>query len=837
MKKNYFKKTVLLFGLLTFYTVYAIAQCGISGIAATYPGCDTNKYTLVGTPPGGAFSGPGVLNGKFCPANAGPGTHTVSYSNTSSYTYSQVGVFSPVGGAGTLVSLSDDQVSSALPIGFSFNFYNANYTQFYISSNGFIGFSAGMAHGCCGGVFIPNAGSPNNYIAPAWDDLYPPGGGTINYFTTGVAPNRQLVVNFLNLPWCCGGAAQVTTQIVLNESSLVIEIHTTMANVSPGVMGVENSTGTVGTAATGRNASSWNISNDYSKFVPACIASQIVTVRPLPIATLAPFNNTPCAQGQPVVLTGGLPLGGIYSGQGVLNGILNPIIAGAGTHTITYTYTDNDGCIGTATQLLTILPAPTVTFMAMANACKSATPFALFGGVPVGGTYSGPGVNAGIFNPVAAGVGTHTITYSYVGLNGCTGYSSQTITVTTPVVTFNAITPMCLSSPSIVLIQGTPNGGSYSGTGVVNSFTFDPMVSGAGTFNVLYTYTNNTGCIDTVSQFIKVNPLPVVTYIPQVGICKNAPPFTLTGGSPIGGVYSGIGVSNGMFNPQVVGAGQVTYTHTDGLTGCSNSNTQTIIITPVPGVAGTISGTATVCQGQQSVTYSIPAVVGANSYNWVLPPGSSIVAGNNTDIITVDFANNSITGLITVSVNTACGNGAISPSYSVTVNPLPIANYTYTTNAGVGTFSNTSQNATSFVWNFGDGSPNSIAVSPLHVFAGNAIYTVILTATNSCGSDSTSQPVVSVSGVGIAEQSEEQKIAVYPNPTNGLLTILFENKNSKTLDVKLVSADGKLIFAEHNNTFTGTYSKNLNLNNNAKGIYFIQFVSDKEVSVQKIILE
>ncbi len=70
-----------------------------------------------------------------------------------------------------------------------------------------------------------------------------------------------------------------------------------------------------------------------------------------------------------------------------------------------------------------------------------------------------------------------------------------------------------------------------------------------------------------------------------------------------------------------------------------------------------------------------------------------------------------------------------------------------------------------------------------------------------------------------------------------MLTILFENKNSKTLEVKLVSADGKLIFAEQNNSFTGIYNKNISLNNNARGIYFLQIISDKQVSIQKVILD
>jgi uncharacterized protein (TIGR02145 family) len=55
-------------------------------------------------------------------------------------------------------------------------------------------------------------------------------------------------------------------------------------------------------------------------------------------------------------------------------------------------------------------------------------------GIPLGGSWSGTGVNtgAGIFNPATAGIGTHTITYSYTNVNGCINIASRTITVMDP---------------------------------------------------------------------------------------------------------------------------------------------------------------------------------------------------------------------------------------------------------------------------------------------------------------------------------------------------------------------------------------------------------------------
>jgi hypothetical protein len=62
---------------------------------------------------------------------------------------------------------------------------------------------------------------------------------------------------------------------------------------------------------------------------------------------------------------------------------------------------------------------------------------------------------------------------------------------------------MCLNSSPANLI-GSPVGGVYSGTGVTGS-TFDPAVSGAGTFNVMYNYTDVNNCSNSASQSASVS--------------------------------------------------------------------------------------------------------------------------------------------------------------------------------------------------------------------------------------------------------------------------------------------------------------------------------------------
>lgn len=179
--------------------------------------------------------------------------------------------YAPVAGSGTTVSLSDDAVSNLLPIGFTFNFYGNLYTGFYISSNGFIGFSSGMANGCCEGLSIPAPGSPDNMIAFAWNDLNPSANASVvSYFTTGTAPSRRLVVRYQTNHYN-GTAYPMRGQIMLYESSNVIEIHSeviTSVPANPTTQGIENITGSSGVSPAGRNAAVFGITNDAVRFTP-----------------------------------------------------------------------------------------------------------------------------------------------------------------------------------------------------------------------------------------------------------------------------------------------------------------------------------------------------------------------------------------------------------------------------------------------------------------------------------------------------------------------------------------------------------------------------------------
>ncbi|MCX6291267.1 MAG: M12 family metallo-peptidase [Bacteroidetes bacterium] len=190
------------------------------------------------------------------------------------------------------------------------------------------------------------------------------------------------------------------------------------------------------------------------------------------------------------------------------------------------------------------------------------------------------------------------------------------------------------------------------------------------------------------------------------------------------------------------------------VTGSDNGSNVSVFNTP--GAAGIITGTATVCQGQTGVVYSVAAVVNATGYSWTLPAGGSITAGTNTNSITVSYSASASSGNVSVyGLNAGC-NGSSSPAFAVTVNSLPLAAGSITgtasvcqNQAGVVYSVPVISGATGYNWTLPSGTSitagtntNSITVS----FSSGAVSgNVTVAGSNTCGSGTASNFAVSVS--------------------------------------------------------------------------------------------
>ena len=194
--------------------------------------------------------------------------------STDSYQVTSIS-FAPEATAGTAILLSDDDVQGPFPIGFTFQFYGNNYTDFYVGSNGWLGFSSSQPTSYIASP-IPDSIStviPRNCVMLSWEDLNPSTGGQVLYQTIGTAPNRKLVFTFDNVPYFAS-TITMTSQVVLYEGSNVIDNHITdkALHNNPSVQGIHNLLGTSATVVPGRNATVWSASNESVRYFPSGVS-------------------------------------------------------------------------------------------------------------------------------------------------------------------------------------------------------------------------------------------------------------------------------------------------------------------------------------------------------------------------------------------------------------------------------------------------------------------------------------------------------------------------------------------------------------------------------------
>jgi hypothetical protein len=98
--------------------------------------------------------------------------------------------------------------------------------------------------------------------------------------------------------------------------------------------------------------------------------------------------------------------------------------------TFNQVYTNVAGCDSIVSISININPLPQVSFLAPNETlyCDLDLPVVLVGD-PAGGVFTGPGMSGNIFNPAIAGVGAHTITYTYTDPNVCSGEATLALQV------------------------------------------------------------------------------------------------------------------------------------------------------------------------------------------------------------------------------------------------------------------------------------------------------------------------------------------------------------------------------------------------------------------------
>lgn len=376
------------------------------------------------------------------------------------------------------------------------------------------------------------------------------------------------------------------------------------------------------------------------------------------------------------------------------------------TNTYTVTVTDADGCTATDSHSFTALSSPGVSITGPSSGCTDDSPQLCTPSGFIDYDWSNGGTTRCI-TPLSSGTYTVTVTAA----NGCTGSSSQAITIlTSPSVSITGPPSKCSNGAEQLCAPSGFSNYSWSSGGVSNCIT--PVSSGS--YFVIVTAAN--GCTASASHSITVHTAPTISVSGPATACPGTNPQLCVAGGYSAYAWSNSGTTN-CINPASSGSYSVTVT--DGF-GCTGSSSKSITI--FPGASVTITGPSSKCTGT-SVQLCTPS--GFSTYAWSNGGTSNCISPVATGTYTIIVTD---------------GNGCTaSDNHAFTVDTLPTS-----TIAGPTTSCNG-------------------AAAQLCAPAGHAFYLWSNSNTNSCITASSSgNYTVTVTGTNGCTSSSSQSLTIFP---------------------------------------------------------------------------
>lgn len=226
----------------------------------------------------------------------------------------------------------------------------------------------------------------------------------------------------------------------------------------------------------------------------------------------------------------------------------------------------------------------------------------------------------------------------------------------------------------------------------------------------------------------------------------------------------------------------------------------------------------TICTGTSVTFTATPTGASSPTYQWK-------INGTNAGTGSI-FTTSTLTNGQSITCEMTSGTSKVTSSaITVTVNPIPSVP-AITFKGSILTSSATSGNQ----W-FYNGNEISGETGQNLTVTKDGNYTVKVTV-NGC----TSASSIFIVKTGINNISGENSLSIFPNPSDGLITVSFSINNKSVHKVTITNVIGQVVFKDELINFSGDYSKSINLQQYGKGTYTITLMNDNNIVAEKIIV-
>ena len=522
----------------------------------------------------------------------------------------------------------------------------------------------------------------------------------------------------------------------------------------------------------------------------------------------------------------------------------NPTVVynAAGTFTVTLTATNAAGnSTVTQTNLIVVNDAPTASFSSSAdllevtftNTSANATSY----------TWDfGDSQTSSEANPVHTYAADGTFTVALTATNECGSVTTteEVTVVTPPTAGFSAaVTEGCAPFTVQFSNESSENATSWQwgfpGGTPAASTDENPVVvyNAAGTYAVTLTVANAAGSdVYSLTDYITVLPAPAAAFdyleadgtVTFTNASSNATSYTWDFGDSQTSTEE-----NPVHSYTEDGIYNVTLTATNDCGSVTTS--QNIVVAFQLPVAFFTAENTSGCAPLE-VTFQNLSSENATSFAWEFSGGAPATSTDENPTVVYNAPG---TFDVTLTAGNLNGSDVFTQPAYIVVNTVPEATWTYAQNLGTVTFANTSANAASYEWNFGD-SETSTEENPVHVYQSSGEFEVTLTASNECGFTSNTQTIM-ISLTGVEEIPGIEAFNIFPNPNSGQFTLTLKGQPYAALEVKFTNIPGQQLLSETIDFHSGELVKAFGFAQLPAGTYVFLVKSGDQVLYRKMVVE